>query len=117
MKRVLVMAAFAMAICAYSNSALAEEATLTGEAVDIACYLGGNSGEGHAACATKCAENGKPIGLAVGEGEEKELYLVLSDGMAAPKDIMGAHMGKTVTVKGEVTEEGGMKIIQVASVE
>lgn len=117
MKRILIMAAFAMAVGAFSGVALAEEATLTGEAVDIACYLGGNSGEGHAACATKCAENGKPIGLAVGEGDDKELYLVLSDGMAAPNDVMGEHMGKVVTVKGEVSEEGGMKIIQVASVE
>lgn len=115
MKRVMMMAAVALVLGA--GSALAEETTLTGEAVDIACYLGGASGEGHAACATKCAENGKPIGLAVGEGDEKELYLVLSDGMAPPNDIMGEHMGKVVTVTGEVTESGGMKIIKVASVE
>jgi hypothetical protein len=112
MKRVILMAAFAMVVGAFSGVALADETTLTGEAVDIACYLGGN-----AACAAKCAESGKPIGLAVGEGEEKELYLVLSDGMAAPKDVMVEHMGKTVTVTGEVTEEGGMKIVKVASVE
>lgn len=117
MKRVLVIAAFALAVGAFSGIAAAEETTLTGEAVDIACYLAGNSGEGHAACATKCAENGKPIGLAVGEGEEKELYLVLSDGMEAPNAVMGEHMGKTVTVTGEVTESGGMKIIQVSKVE
>lgn len=117
MKRVVVMAVFAMAVGALSGLAFAEETTLTGEAVDIACYLAGNSGEGHAACAAKCAEGGKPIGLAVGEGEEKDLYLVLSDGMAPPKDVMGEHMGKTVTVKGEVVDEGGMKIIKVASVE
>lgn len=114
MKRILFAALF---LAVVAGAAHAEETTLTGEAVDIACYTGGNSGEGHAACATKCAENGKPIGLAVGEGEEKELYLVLSDGMAAPKDIMGEHMGKVVTVKGEVSEEGGMKIVKVSSVE
>lgn len=104
-------------VCALALPAAAGETTLTGEAVDIACYLGGNSGEAHAACAAKCAENGKPIGLAVGEGDDKELYLVLSDGMAAPNEVMGEHMGKTVTVTGEVVDQGGMKIIKVANVE
>ena len=39
------------------------EMEVTGEAVDISCYLTGKSGEGHAGCATACVKGGKPIGL------------------------------------------------------
>ncbi len=118
MKRIVLVAVCGLAVGLFSGMAFAgEEVTLTGEAVDIACYLGGASGSGHASCATKCAEGGKPIGLVVGEGEDAEMYLVLSDGMAPPKDIMAAHMGKVVTVTGEVVEQDGMKCVKVASVE
>ena len=36
----------------------AQEVSVMGEPVDIQCYLGGRSGEGHAACAKSCAEGG-----------------------------------------------------------
>jgi hypothetical protein len=114
-KFVAGMAIAALAVCA---GAYAEDQTLTGEPVDIACYLGGKSGEGHAACAKACADKGQPIGLAVkGADGKTSLYLVMGGGGKAAKDLMGEHMGKQVTVTGAVTEKEGMKIITASKVE
>ena len=93
------------------------EKTLTGEPVDIACYLQGRSGEGHIACAKSCADKGQPIGLAVKEGDEVKLYLVLGAGGKAAKDIMGEHMGKQVKVTGKVSAKEGLMVIAAAAVE
>ena len=43
--------------------ATAEEVSLKGEPVDMQCYLSGQSGEGHASCATACANKDIPIGF------------------------------------------------------
>ena len=93
------------------------EQTLAGEPVDIKCYLNGQSGEGHAACATTCAGQGLPIGFVTGKGDVKVLYLVLGSGDKTANDLLGAHMGKNVKVTGKVTTSNGLKVIAVASVE
>lgn len=100
-------------------SAYAEDATtVTGEPVDIACYLGGKAGEAHIACATACAQKGNPIGIAVKGADGKEmLYLAMAGGGKQAKDVLSPLMGKQVKATGVVTEKGGMKIITIASVE
>jgi hypothetical protein len=109
--------ALAVLACAFAG-AYAEDQTLTGEPVDIPCYLGGKMGEGHAACAKSCADKGNPIGLAVkGADGKDQLYLVLGAGGKAAKDLMGEHMGKQVNVTGQVADKDGMKVITVAKVE
>ncbi len=113
-RKLIVGMALAALVCA---GAYAEDTTLTGEPVDMNCYVTGKSGEGHAACAKSCAEKGNPIGLAVKGADGKvSLYLVLGGGGKAAKDLMTEHMGKQVTVTGAVTEKDGMKIVTVASV-
>ena len=115
MRKIVVGMALAALACA---GAYAEDKTLTGEPVDIACYLGGKAGEAHASCAKACAEKGQPIGLAVKEADGKEtLYLVMASGGKAAKDLLGEHMGKQVAVTGAVAEKGGMKIITASKVE
>ena len=98
-------------------AAAAEDTTLSGEPVDIVCYLAGKEGEGHAACATSCANRGQPIGLKVTSGDKTELYLVLGGHGKAAKDYLAGHMGKQVKVTGEVTDKEGMKVITVSAVE
>jgi hypothetical protein len=93
-----------------------EEVTLTGEPVDMNCYLGGKSGEGHAACAKACAGKGNPIGFVVEEGDKKQLYLVLGGGGKAAKDLMAEHMGTEVDAIGKVAEKDGLKVITVSEV-
>lgn len=116
-KATLAGIAFCMALAAIPAGVWAEEKTLTGEPVDIACYLQGRAGEGHASCAKSCAERGQPIGLAVKEGDKTELYLCLGGGGKQPKDLLGEHMGKQVKVTGSVSEKEGLKVITVAKVE
>jgi hypothetical protein len=114
-RKIIVGMALAALVCL---GAYAEDVTLTGEPVDMTCYITGKSGEGHASCAKACAEKGNPIGLAVkGSDGKTSLYLVLGGGGKAAKDLMAEHMGKQVTATGAVTEKEGMKILTVAKVE
>ncbi len=90
---------------------------IKGEPVDIACYLVGQRGEGHASCAKSCAEKGLPIGFVTkGEDGEEQLYLVVGPDRKPAKDYMAAHMGKMVEAKGTVVEKDGLKILTVSEV-
>ena len=119
MKKVVLIAFVLCTILATPAffAAAAEETTLSGEPVDISCYLSGKEGEGHAACATACANKGQPIGLKVTDGDTTELYLVIGGHGKAAKDLMASHMGKQVKVTGEVSDKEGMKVITVSAVE
>jgi hypothetical protein len=94
----------------------AEEMTVSAEPVDMVCYMNGQSGEGHAACATACANKGNPIGLVVDEGGKKSLYLVLGGGGKAAKDLLAAHMGMVVDVTGKASKKDGMNVIVASEV-
>ncbi len=94
------------------------EVSITGEPVDIQCYLSGRSGEAHATCARTCAENGQPIGFATVDDDGKEhLYLVMGATHKSPKEIMAEHMGKEVTATGTLVTKDGMQILTVSKVE
>lgn len=94
------------------------EVSVTGEPVDIQCYLSGRSGEAHASCAQTCAENGQPIGFATVDDDGKELlYLVMGADRKPAKEIMAGHMGKEVTATGTLVTKEGMKILTVSKVE
>ena len=96
----------------------AVEVSITGEPVDIQCYLSGRSGEAHASCARTCAEKGQPIGFATVDDDGKEqLYLVMGATHKSPKEIMAEHMGKEVTATGTLTIKDGMTILSVSKVE
>ena len=96
----------------------AQEVSVTGEAVDIQCYMGARSGEAHASCATSCAESGLPIGFVTVDDEGKEsLYLVMGAERKPAKDYMAEHMGQEVTATGTLVTKGGMRILTVSKVE
>jgi len=117
MKYVVALVAVVAALTFAPMGVMAdEEVTLTGEPVDMNCYLTGKSGEGHAACATACAGKGNPIGFVVEMEGKKHLYLVLGGGGKAAKDLMAEHMGTEVDAIGKVAEKDGMKVITVSEV-
>ncbi len=94
------------------------EVSLTGEPVDVQCYLKGRSGEAHASCAKTCAEKDLPIGFATVDDDGKEhLYLVMGADQKPAKGIMLEHMGKEVTATGTLATKNGMKILTVSKVE
>ncbi len=116
-----VVTAVLVALAAFSVPIAAEEAqevSVTGEPVDISCYLGGRSGEGHAACAKSCVEGGKPVGFVTIDDEGKEhLYLVMGGGAKAAKDYLAEYMGQEVTATGTLVTKDGMKVLTVSKVE
>ncbi|HEY2924492.1 MAG TPA: hypothetical protein VGJ98_05950, partial [Candidatus Eisenbacteria bacterium] len=83
--------------------------TVTGEVVDVSCYLQlGKRGEAHIPCGSKCIENGQPIGLV---DSDEALYILFAeehhprrDGQVDLKKVFAPLLAKTVTVTGMMTE-------------
>jgi hypothetical protein len=98
-----------------SHEATAPAKNVTGEVVDMGCYLGHEAhGAKHIACATKCISNGMPMGLLTADGS---LYLLTLDhDNADPYNKLKSMAGKTVTVTGPVNTRAGMKGIDVTAV-
>lgn len=86
--------------------------SLTGEVVDMACYMGHEGkGKKHADCAKMCAVGGVPIGLLV---DGKTLYLLVEDhDDKKPYDEAKKKAGETATVKGKLVKRGGLSALIV----
>ena len=84
---------------------------VTGEVLDLGCYLEfGSSGASHAACAKKCIEGGRPVGL---KGSDGRTYLLVG----APQTLniqLAPFAAKTVTVTGKVVYRDGISAIENA---
>src|SRR5262245_56836961 len=89
--------------------------TITGEVIDTGCYLAhGARGEKHVSCASKCINNGMPMGLLTSDGT---LYLVtLNHDNADPYNSLKNMAGKNVTVTGELMSRSGIQGIDVSAV-
>jgi hypothetical protein len=90
--------------------------TITGEVVDMGCWLGHAArGEKHISCATKCLNQGMPMGLLTSNGT---LYLVTLDhDNADPYIGLKDKAGKNVSITGELLTRSGMKAIEASSVQ
>ena len=92
--------------------------TLTGEIVDLSCYLQlGKHGDKHATCGKKCITNGQPIGLVTKAGD---LYLLVDeehdprrDGMTDFRAKAADNFAKVMTVTGTQTTVNGTKAVFV----
>ena len=93
-----------------------QEQTLTGEVVDVFCYLSHGAeglGKGHAGCAKKCIQSGLPVALKVGD----QLYLAAMAGHDPANKTLGDFAGEQVTVHGQVMEKDGQHLISISKVE
>jgi hypothetical protein len=120
--RVAVTATFIAAL-ALSPMAIAQEyehgsdaaasKEVTGEVVDMMCYVDHNAvGEKHGqTCGAKCIKSGGPVGI-VSEGKA---YLVVGEHKPI-NDQLAEYCGKNVTVKGKLAERGGIAMIENAEV-
>src|SRR5687767_14030198 len=88
MKKLAVVVVFAFAL-----SGLAIAADVTGWVTDAACAAKGRSGEGHAACAEKCAAKGADMALVT---EDKKVIKISN------KDSVKGHAGHRVVATGKV---------------
>ena len=86
---------------------------VTGEIVDMMCYVDHNAvGEKHGqSCGAKCIKSGGPVGV-VSDGKA---YLVVGEHKPI-NDQLAEYCGKTITLKGKMTERGGIAMIENAEV-
>jgi hypothetical protein len=90
--------------------------TVTGEIVDLGCYLDhGAHGEKHAECALHCVQGGMPMGL-LADGN-KVYVLTLSHENGDPYAKCKEWVAKQVKVTGKVMTGGGMQALEVDAVE
>ena len=93
-----------------------QEQRLTGEVVDVFCYLSHGKeglGKGHAGCAKKCIHSGLPVAIKVGD----QLYLASMADHTAANQKLADLAGQQVTVHGKIMERDGQKLISVTEVE
>jgi hypothetical protein len=85
---------------------------ITGEIVDMMCYVDHNAvGAKHADCGEKCIKNGGPVGI-VSDGKA---YLVV--GAHKPmNDELAPLAGKTVTLRGKLATNGGVSLLENAEI-
>jgi hypothetical protein len=98
-----------------AEKAAASDVTLTGEVLDLACYIShGAKGPDHAGCAAKCAEMGQPVGLAASDGK---VYVLVADHADSSAFTKAKSMaGKKVEIKGEVAAKDGINALTVHAV-
>ncbi len=100
----------------HEEHAAGGEQTLTGEVVDVFCYLSHGKeglGKGHADCAKKCIESGLPVAIKVGD----QLYLATMASHDPANKSLAAFAGEQVTVHGQVMEKDGQHLIAISEVE
>ena len=101
-----------LVIAAEPEKADAATKEVTGEIVDMMCYVDHNAmGAKHADCGEKCIKNGGPVGI-VSDGKA-----VLVVGAHKPmNDELAPLAGKTVTLKGKMVSNGGVSMLENAEI-
>ena len=91
-----------------------ETKKISGEVVDMACYLDHNAtGEKHADCAKRCIASGLPVGLKADDG--KTYFLV---GEHKPMNSeLAQYAAKKITVEGKVASRDGIYMIENAVIQ
>lgn len=112
MKTAIALLLLLLSTCA---AFAADEVTLTGEIVDLHCYTSREAhGEEHAGCANACISRDVPAGLLTEDGT---LYLLVNEKPVSVKEKVAGKAGKKVTAKGKVVERGGIRALQLISLE
>lgn len=100
---------------AASRAAAQEPVTVTGEIIDVSCYLSqGSKGKRHKQCAELCAKKGLPIGVLTDSGD---VYLLIED-HDDPEPYTSAKglAGERATVSGKKFSKGGVQSVLIASI-
>ena len=108
----LAIAPLALAQAPAKEKSDAATKEVTGEIVDMMCYVDHNAiGAKHANCGEKCIKNGGPVGI-VSEGKA-----ILVVGAHKPmNDELAPLAGKTVTLKGKMASNGGVAMLENAEI-
>ena len=94
--------------------AAGETKKISGEVVDLACYVDHQSaGDKHADCAKKCIESGLPVGLKADDGKT---YVLIGEHLPLNKEL-AQYAAKKITVEGKVVSRDGINMIENAVVQ
>ena len=97
------------------RSAETADVTLSGEVVDLHCYLTrGASGAEHAGCGNACLARGVTAGFLADDGR---VFVLLGGRPFSVKDQIAGLAGEKVTLTGTPVERGGMRALQLKTVE
>lgn len=92
----------------------AQEILVTGEVLDMTCYIAYNSsGPDHAWCAKVCIRNGAPAGLKAQNGK---VYLLTAEPGQSVNAELADYAAKTLTIKGRQTVRDGFAQLQVEEI-
>jgi hypothetical protein len=92
----------------------AQEILVTGEVLDMTCYIAYNlSGPDHAECARVCIRNGLPVGIKAQDGK---VYLLTGEPGHSVNAELADYAAKTVTIKGRQTGRDGFAQLQVEEI-
>src|SRR2546430_10961161 len=110
---VVALAGIGSAIAQENEKSGGQEVSVTGEVIDMSCYIDhGATGEKHAGCAKKCIGSGLPVGIKTNDGKT---YLLIADHKPANAELAD-HAAKTITVKGKAVSRDGINMIENAVV-
>ena len=91
--------------------------SVTGEVVDLACYMAHpetSRGPSHKKCAETCAKKGIPLGLLT---DDKQVFILLEDHEnAKPYGQAKDKAGEKITIDGNKVAQGGLQGIVVEAV-
>lgn len=92
--------------------AAAATKTVTGEVVDMMCYVDHNAmGDKHSGCAAKCIKGNGPVGIV----ENGKAYLVVGEHKPMNAEL-AEYAGKTITLRGKLAERGGVAMLENAEI-
>lgn len=97
------------------RSAETADVTLTGEVVDLHCYLTrGASGAEHAGCANACLARGVTAGFLADDGR---VFVLLGTRPFPLKEQIAGLAGEKVTLTGTPVDRSGVRALQLKTVE
>ncbi len=95
-----------------------KEVRITGEIIDIKCYVTGmmgGRGEEHKQCAIDCIKGGLPVGVI---DEKGIIYTVVpSKGMRSANEKLGDLAAEKLTFTGKVKEKDGIRLLMYNNME
>ena len=91
-------------------------ATLSGEVIDLNCYMArpaGATGAEHAKCANDCVGKGLAAGFLTPDGT---LYVIVGSNQTPANPKVKDFVGKQSTVTGRIMQHNGVKAIDLATI-
>ena len=91
-----------------------QEILVTGEVLDMTCYIASNlSGPDHAECAKVCIRNGEPAGIKTRDGK---VYLLTGEPGQSINAKLAEYAAQIVTIKGKKSVRDGFAQLQVEEI-